>query len=159
MSAKTAASTAWKPWHAWLFLGFVILLSYFTYFHRYWEPQAVFWDENYHIASAQKYLHGIYFMEQHPPLGKLLIALGEKMLHPNEKTDQFIGTDYGTDFAAGFSFAGYRFFSALLAWWTAPVMFLLFAMLRRSDSLRCWISRVASGIGVFGFSIRFFFTA
>ncbi|MSR86832.1 phospholipid carrier-dependent glycosyltransferase [Candidatus Peribacteria bacterium] len=129
MSAKT--STKGK-WHAWLFLGFVLLLSYFTYFHRYWDPPRVFWDENYHIASAQKYLHNVYFMEQHPPLGKLLIALGEKIFHPNEKTDQFLATDYGTEFDDGFSFAGYRFFSALFAWWTAPVLFLIFLALLRN---------------------------
>ncbi len=126
MPSSATSSTVWKPWHTWVLLGFVIVLSYFTYFHRYWDPPHVFWDENYHIASAQKYLNGVYFMEQHPPLGKLLIALGEKVFHPNARTDQFLGTDYGTDFDNGFSFAGYRFFSALLGWWTAPLLFLIF---------------------------------
>jgi len=112
-----------------LFLCFVLLLSYLTYFHRYWSPPNVYWDENYHIASAQKYLHGIYFMEQHPPLGKLLIALGEKMWHPNARSDQFVNTDYGTDFPAGFSYLGYRFFSALLSWWAAVLFFLIFLLI------------------------------
>jgi dolichyl-phosphate-mannose--protein O-mannosyl transferase len=112
-----------------LFFLFVTALSYLTYFHRYWNPPAVFWDENYHIASAQKYLHNVYFMEQHPPLGKLLIAAGEWIFHPNARTDQFLGTDYGTDFEPGFSFVGYRFFSAFLAWWTAPILFLIFLLL------------------------------
>jgi dolichyl-phosphate-mannose--protein O-mannosyl transferase len=116
----------------WIFLGVVVLLSYLTFFHRYWNPPYVFWDENYHIASAQKYLHGVFFMEQHPPLGKLLIALGEWLLHPNMRTDQFLGTDYGTQFGDGFSFAGYRFFSALLSWWTAPLLFLIFNRLLKN---------------------------
>lgn len=116
----------------WLFLLFVLLLSYFTYFHRYWQPAAVFWDENYHIASAQKYLNGVYFMEQHPPLGKLLVAAGEWLLRPNERTDQYINTDYATNFPQGFSFAGYRFFSAFLAWWTAPMLFLIFLLITRN---------------------------
>ncbi len=128
----TPAATPWERKHILLFLLFVFLLSYFTYFHKYWNPPYVFWDENYHIASAQKYLHGVYFMEQHPPLGKLLIALGEKIIHPNVQTDQFLGTDYGTDFSEGFSFAGYRLFSALFAWWTAPVIFLIFLLLLRN---------------------------
>ena len=115
-----------------LCLLFIIIASFFTYFWNYAYPPNVFWDENYHIASAQKYLHGVYFMEQHPPLGKLLVALGEKIIHPNARTDQFLGTDYGTNFPAGFSFAGYRFFSALLAWWTAPVLFILFLLLTRN---------------------------
>ncbi len=114
-----------------VFLGFVILLSFLTYFFRYAEPQRVFWDENYHIASAQKYLHGVFFMEQHPPLGKLLVAAGEKLLQPNERTNQFLSTDYGRDFGDDFSFAGYRFFSALLAWWAAPLLFLIFLFITR----------------------------
>lgn len=118
--------------HVALFFVFILALSYLTYFHRYWNPPSVFWDENYHIASAQKYLHGTYFMEQHPPLGKLLIAAGEKLLHPNARTDQFLGTDYGTGFGEGFSFVGYRFFSALLAWWTAPLLFAIFLLILRN---------------------------
>lgn len=56
----------------------------------------MFWDENYHIASAQKYLAGIMYMEPHPPLGKLFIALGEYLLNPNKGIDltSFVQTDY-----------------------------------------------------------------
>ncbi len=109
-----------------LFLLLVTALSFLTYFWKYWEPNAVYWDENYHIASAEKYLNGVYFMEQHPPLGKLLIAAGEKILNRNAVDNQFIGTDYATDFPPEFSFAGYRFFPALLAWLTAPLLYLIF---------------------------------
>jgi dolichyl-phosphate-mannose-protein mannosyltransferase len=132
--------TQWKRWHVWFFLLFVLILSYLTYFHRYWEPHYVFWDENYHIASAQKYLHGVYFMEQHPPLGKLLIAAGEKIFHPNPQSDQFLNTDYGTNFPPGFSFVGYRFFSALLSWWTAPLFFFVFLLLTRNPLISSLLS-------------------
>jgi dolichyl-phosphate-mannose-protein mannosyltransferase len=114
-----------------LFLVLVTLLGFFTYFFRYWDPPHVFWDENYHIASAQKYLHGVYFMEQHPPLGKLLVALGETIISPNARTDQFLGTDYGTQFE-GISFAGYRFFSALFAWLAAPLLYLIFLRISKN---------------------------
>ncbi len=124
-----------KPWHTWAFLGFVLLISYFTYFHRYTYPPYVYWDENYHIASAQKYLHGTYFMEQHPPLGKLLIAAGEALLRPNAQSNQYLGTDYATNFPEGFSFAGYRLFPAMLAWFTAPVVFGIFYLLSRRNPL------------------------
>ncbi len=123
--------TLWGK-QTWLFMLFVLLLSYFTYFHRYWQPSAVFWDENYHIASAQKYLHGVFFMEPHPPLGKLLIAGGEWLLHPNVQSDQYIGTDYATNFPQGFSFAGYRLSSAFLGWMTAGLLFLLFLLIFRN---------------------------
>jgi len=113
------------------FLLVVLVFSFFTYFHNYQYPSHVFWDENYHIASAQKYLNGVYFMEQHPPLGKLLIALGEKIIDGNPNDTEFIGTDYATNFREDFAFAGYRFFPALLAWLTAPLLYFIFLLLTK----------------------------
>ncbi|MCK4907948.1 MAG: phospholipid carrier-dependent glycosyltransferase, partial [Spirochaetes bacterium] len=55
----------------------VLILSLVTFFSYYQFPNYVFWDENYHIASAQKYINGVMFMEPHPPLGKMIIAAGE----------------------------------------------------------------------------------
>ncbi len=115
----------------WLALLFIIIAGFFVYVYSYQNPAALFWDENYHIASAQKYINHVYFMEPHPPLGKLLIALGEKIVHPNLQNNQFIGTDYATNPPPGFSFAGYRLFPVLLAWWTAPLLFLIFLILTR----------------------------
>ena len=106
----------------------VLTVSYFTYFKNYDYPPSVFWDENYHIASAQKYLTGVMFMEPHPPLGKLFVALGEKILQPNKtipatELHKFTQTDYIKDFPAGYSFKGVRFFSALFAWFSAIIFF------------------------------------
>lgn len=131
-----------KLWtkHSAIFFGFVILLSFFTYFNNYAYPKAVFWDENYHIASAQKYLNGVHFMEQHPPLGKLLVAFGEKILHPNAANNQYLDTDYATNFPEDFSFAGYRFFSALLSWWVAPLLFLIFLLILRQPVFAALLS-------------------
>lgn len=113
--------------------GLLVLgLSYFTYFQNYTTPPNLFWDENYHIASAQKYLNEVYFMEQHPPLGKLLIALGEKLIDANDVGDDvFIGTDYGKTLPAEFSFAGYRFFPTLLGWLTAMLFYGIFLIITR----------------------------
>ena len=95
----------------------------FHLFQNYDYPPSVFWDENYHIASAEKYLTGVMFMEAHPPLGKLFVALGEYIIHPNDSINKsdFTQTDYIKDFPAGYSFAGVRFFSALFAWLSAIV--------------------------------------
>ncbi|MDD5026751.1 MAG: phospholipid carrier-dependent glycosyltransferase, partial [Candidatus Peribacteraceae bacterium] len=120
--------------------GLIVLLSYFTYVHRYASPAAFFWDENYHIASAQKYLNGVYFMEQHPPLGKMLIALGEKIVNANQVDNQFINTDYGKDPPPGFSFAGYRLFPVLLAWLSVPILFGIFLLITRSTVLAALLS-------------------
>jgi dolichyl-phosphate-mannose--protein O-mannosyl transferase len=78
---------------------------HFAGFNR---PQSLFWDENYHIASANRYMRGEYFMEYHPPLGKLIIALGEKIFNLNANLDTSMvsgftekacvnGTCYGKD--------------------------------------------------------------
>lgn len=121
---------------------FVLLTSYFTYFYAYMNPQASFWDEPYHIAAAQKYLNGVFFMEQHPPLGKLLIALGEKVIHSNARNDMFITTDFAQGFEKypGFSFTGFRLFPALLGWLTAPVLFLIFLFITKSHPLSALLS-------------------
>lgn len=206
--------------YTWLCVGFITLLSFSTYVYNFSYPQAFFWDENYHVSSAQKYLNGVYFMEQHPPLGKLLIALGEAVYHPfgsavnpvlrpaatlqntfccsvgkkdengnatetpvnlasigqrvvagntcdaatdsagkpigsstyaaylptssrawacvsnpfpvNAKNDLFIGTDYARNPPKDFILTGYRLFPVLLAWLSAPLIFLIFLLLTKS---------------------------
>lgn len=117
----------------WLSFTFVLVASFFTYMFNYAYPPNLFWDENYHIASAQKYIHGVYYMEPHPPLGKLFIAAGEVLLHPNEKSDQFLETNYGKDIPIGFSFAGYRFFPTLFGWLLAPVLFGIFYLITKKS--------------------------
>ncbi|MBT3292891.1 phospholipid carrier-dependent glycosyltransferase [Candidatus Peregrinibacteria bacterium] len=119
-----------------LFFGaFVLVLSYLTYVQNYGNPPHLFWDENYHVASAQKYMSGTFFMEPHPPLGKLLIAAGEELLQKNEINDQFIGTNYGRKLPADFSFEGYRLFPTLLGWLTAPLLFIVFLLITKNPLL------------------------
>ena len=128
------------PPRVWVYATFVLVTSFFTYMYRFNFPTSPFWDEPYHIASAQKYLNGVYFMEQHPPLGKLFIALGEKMVHGNPKNNQFISTDYATTIPGDFDFSGYRLFPSLFAWLTAPVLFFIFLFLTRSSPLAALFS-------------------
>ena len=120
-----------------LYAFFLFLLGFFTYFYNYWNPPKQFWDENYHIASAQKYIDRVAYMEPHPPLGKMLIALGEALLHPNEKIDKsgFDRTDYIKRFPKGMSFAGYRLFPALFAWLNVILFFLILKELVKDDLL------------------------
>ncbi len=73
-------------------------------------------------------------MEQHPPFGKLLIALGEKITHPNKVTNQFVDTDYAKEVPAGFSYVGFRLFPSLLAWLTAPLLFLIFFLITKNEA-------------------------
>jgi Dolichyl-phosphate-mannose--protein O-mannosyl transferase len=101
-----------------IYLGLVLLLSLSIYLPNYGQPTSLFWDENYHIASAQKYIDGVMYMEPHPPLGKLLMAASESLLGLNDHLDKkaFTRTDYinGSHVPEGFSFYGFRLPSTLL---------------------------------------------
>ncbi len=116
-------------------LGLLLMfMAFMTYFWNYTNPPYLYWDENYHVASAQKYLNGVYFMEPHPPLGKLLIAAGEKLFQGNAENDQFIGTDYAKELPGTFSFRGYRFFPVLFGFLIAPLFYLIFLLITRKPA-------------------------
>ncbi len=108
-----------------LYITLVLITSAAVYTPQYGLPNALFWDENYHIASAQKYIDGIMYMEPHPPLGKLLIAGSEKILGFNAHLDKsaFSRTDYvrDPDMPEGLSYYGFRLPSTLLM--TLSVLF------------------------------------
>ncbi len=120
-----------------LFPFFILLIGYFTLFQNYQNPPKQFWDENYHIASAQKYIDGVMFMEPHPPLGKLLIAFGEKIINPNKNIDKsgFDKTDYIRKFPKNLSYEGYRFFPTLFAWLNSVLFFYILVYLLKSRFL------------------------
>ena len=48
----------------------LLICSFGVYFTYYGSPNAMFWDENYHIASAQKHVDGVMYMEPHPPVDR-----------------------------------------------------------------------------------------
>jgi len=102
------------------YLGPLLLLLIATgvFGTRYWLPESLFWDENYHIASAQKQIDGVMYMETHPPLGKMLIALGEVVAGGNGDLDksQLLGRDHigNGNLPKGFSYTGVRLASVTL---------------------------------------------
>jgi dolichyl-phosphate-mannose--protein O-mannosyl transferase len=115
----------------------VLLIGFCTYFVNYQNPQAPFWDENFHIASAEKYIQGSFFMENHPPLGKLFIAAGEVIWNPNKNVDksEFIKTDYIKEFPQNYSFAGVRFFPTLFGFLSSFLFFLLLYLISKNSHL------------------------
>lgn len=109
-------------------------MAYLLYWKDYWKPEYFLWDENYHVASAARYLKGVFFMEPHPPLGKLLLALSEWLIPINNGlTYNYEAYDIIPHAALvkQFSFAGYRFLPAI----TAILNIFVFA------GLVYWISR------------------
>ncbi|MBN2544449.1 MAG: phospholipid carrier-dependent glycosyltransferase [Spirochaetes bacterium] len=105
----------------------VLIFSSVIFFNQYDKPDGLFWDENYHVVSAQKYIDGVYFMECHPPLGKLLIALSERIFNPNSKLDTsgFLRTDHTKSIPKGYRFHGVRFSSTFSAVLSSLVFFLI----------------------------------
>ena len=109
-------------------------MGFFTYFWHYDNPPALFWDENYHLASATKYQKQIFFQEAHPPWGKLVIAAGDKLVDANAHvSNEFEQTDYVKTLPDGYSFMGMRFAPTLFAWINSALFFEIARGLTRSS--------------------------
>ncbi len=99
-----------------LFLFIVLaVVSYITIWRGHTQPNSLIWDEHFHIPSAQKYINSIYFQEPHPPLGKLLIALGEKIIGSDPVHKEFLDYDRAPNTPDDFNARGYRFFPTLFS--------------------------------------------
>lgn len=115
----------------------VLALSAYTYLYNYDQPARLYWDEAYHVASAERYLQGVFFMEPHPPLGKLFIALGELIVEPNKEINksELVNEDHLKEIPKGLSFKGYRLFPALFGWLSCFLFFIICLQLTRSYPL------------------------
>lgn len=117
-----------------IYLLLLLMVSAGIYVTHYGQPKALFWDENYHISSAEKYIEGVMYMEPHPPLGKLLMAASETLLGANADKDKtkFTRTDYVRDNdmpEGGISYYGFRLPSTILM--ALSVLF-MFGIIRRT---------------------------
>lgn len=103
---------------SWLVPGTLLILSLLTYLAGLQYPKSMFWDENYHVVSAQKHVDGAMYMEPHPPLGKMILGLSEAIFQPNKDLDlsSLLKTDYlkGDAMPEGMAFWAFRLPSALL---------------------------------------------
>lgn len=57
----------------------LLFLSFLTHFYLLGTPREVVFDEVHFGGFSSKYITGQYFFDNHPPLGKLIIALGGKI--------------------------------------------------------------------------------
>jgi dolichyl-phosphate-mannose-protein mannosyltransferase len=146
----TPLKTTWwilhpSRWRTAAALAVVIVVANVTYVRNYGYPRGSFYDEAPYVADAQKYLNGTFFIADHPPLGKMLMALGERIAGANATNDQFVSQIGPTQFPDGFSFLGYRFLPVMLAWATAPVLFLIFLRITG----RRWMALFLSALFLF----------
>jgi len=83
------------------------------------DPPHIFWDENYHVTSAQRYIDDLVQFEPHPPLGLMLIAAGEYFSGANDGIDKHVLDQTkqigGDDLPNNFSFAGMRLMPSMFA--------------------------------------------
>lgn len=126
----------------------VLLVAALTYLPGYGKA-GMFWDENYHITAAERYIEGVAQFEAHPPLGKLLIAAGEVITRTNQQIDkhELVGTKYiaGNKLPKGFSLSGMRLMPSLFAVLAAGCFFgLMFSLTQNRLA-----SVVFSGLYVF----------
>lgn len=91
------------------------------------EPAHLFWDENYHVTSAERYIEGIAQLEPHPPLGLMLIAAGEELSGTNQDIDKHSLVNKkqipGEELPRGFDFSGMRLMPSLFAAFGALAFF------------------------------------
>jgi dolichyl-phosphate-mannose-protein mannosyltransferase len=138
-----------KTYARFLYPLVLLALSTGVYFTYYGSPQAMFWDENYHVPSAQKHIDGIMYMEPHPPLGKMLMGVGEVLFGDNEKVDKakLIRTDYlnGDDAPKEMTYKGFRWPSVFLM--MLSVLF-FYGILRRITQ-RDWLAAAFTSLVIF----------
>ena len=95
-------------------------------FYRLGSPQALIFDETYFIPSAQKYLNGVFFLENHPPLGKLLIAAGEAIYSRGQTRPDFITVDkVDQSWPENFDITGFRVAPAFFGTFIPLIIFLI----------------------------------
>ncbi|XP_066923151.1 protein O-mannosyl-transferase 2-like isoform X1 [Clytia hemisphaerica] len=103
----------------WFYMIFSVAL--FTRFYTITLPKHVCWDETHFGKFANHYLNGTFFLDVHPPLGKMLLALAGWMTGYNgEFSFEKPGMEYGEH-----RYVGMRAFCALLGCFCVPLAYLI----------------------------------
>ncbi|KKA29200.1 hypothetical protein TD95_000934 [Thielaviopsis punctulata] len=106
--------------YQWMIL--VTLLAAGVRLFRIYQPDSVVFDEVHFGGFASKYIKGRFFMDVHPPLAKMLIALAGWLA--GFKGD-FDFKDIGKDYVEpGVPYVAMRLFPAICGILLAPTMFL-----------------------------------
>jgi len=119
----------------------VFILSIILIAYHLSVPQAVVFDETYHIPSAQKYLNGVFFQENHPPLGKLLIAAGYYFYEEGNITNNFVEIEkIDKTWPSYLDILGYRLAPAFFGAFVPLLVYFLVRLLTGSYKLSFFIS-------------------
>ncbi len=138
-----------KTYARFIYPAVILVVSLGIYFPHYGSPQAMFWDENYHVPNAQKYVDGVMYMEPHPPLGKLLMAVGEVLFGGNEKVNKskLLETDYltGDNAPPEMTYKGFRWPSTVMM----AVSVLFFFGIINCLTQRAWLAAAFTSMVIF----------
>lgn len=88
-----AVKIFFKPW---IILSILIILSFSIRIWHLGKINDFIFDEVYFVKFAQNYLGGVSFFDIHPPLGKLIIALGLKIFGDNSFGWRIMPAIFGT---------------------------------------------------------------
>ncbi|KAK8068525.1 hypothetical protein PG996_007637 [Apiospora saccharicola] len=100
----------------------VTILGAIVRLFRIYQPTSVVFDEVHFGGFASKYIKGRFFMDVHPPLAKMLIALSGWLAGFNGDFDfKDIGKDY---LEPGVPYVAMRMFPAICGILLVPTMFL-----------------------------------
>ncbi|KAH8648388.1 Dolichyl-phosphate-mannose-protein mannosyltransferase-domain-containing protein [Xylariales sp. PMI_506] len=103
-------------------MGVVTILGALVRLYRIYQPTSVVFDEVHFGGFASKYIKGRFFMDVHPPLAKLLIALSGWLAGFDGDFDfKDIGKDY---IEPGVPYVAMRLFPAICGILLVPIMFL-----------------------------------
>ena len=107
-------------------------------------PRAIVFDETYLIPNAQSYINGVFFQDSHPPLGRLFIALGQFLRHPQDPSDEFVHVSkIEEDWPKDIDISGYRLFPAIFGTINPLLVFGIVLILTKHE----WVA-LFSGLAV-----------
>lgn len=109
------------------------ILSFYSRFCGLDHPNEVVFDEKHFGQFVSWYVRGEYFIDIHPPLGKLLMLLSGTLLGYNDHTDyNMISAPY-----PDYSYMYLRFMPALFGSLLVPLMYLTLRTMSLSRPPSC----------------------
>ncbi|BFZ58708.1 Dolichyl-phosphate-mannose--protein mannosyltransferase 1 [Savitreella phatthalungensis] len=121
-TSKAASSASKKADSDWPLLGAIMVLAAAVRLYGLDYPSSVVFDEVHFGGFAGKYIHGMFFMDVHPPLAKMLFALfGWLAGYDGEFKFKDIGDDY---IEPGVPYVAMRLYPAILGLLTVATAFM-----------------------------------
>lgn len=132
------------PGSDWQLLGALTVVACAVRLFRLSKPSSVVFDEVHFGGFATKYIKGRFFMDVHPPLAKMLIALFGWLAGFDGNFDfKDIGKDY---LEPGVPYVAMRLYPALCGVLTIPTIFLTL----KTMGCKSFTAMLGAGLIIFG---------